>query len=178
VALQRTGGFHKYSDPGRLVAPENASSAMFIEERERFVTGVAAEEKTRREAERSKKAAELLRRREASAQREEDRWKRMEEEKLREEERVRQLQASGTKAKRNKGSVPFDLVTQEYAKTAAGNKLKYEDEMIRYRSAMRAQYLQEKTRGADFDLLTGTDRSLINLPARPTPLPADEEDDD
>lgn len=168
---QRTGGFHKYSDPGSLVAAEDPSSALYVNEQERFVTDVAAEDKARRERDHSRRAAEMLRRREREATREEDRWTRMEEAKRREEERVAEMRRSGSKARRNRGSEPYDLITQEYASDAGGARLKHQDEMTKYRAAMRAQFLQEKARGVDFDILSGDGRSLIDLPDRPLEPP-------
>jgi hypothetical protein len=168
---QRSGGFHKYSDPGKIVAADDASSAMFVSEQERFVTDVALDEKMQRERAYARKAAVILQRREREAEREEERWKRMEEEKAREEERVRELQRKGGKARRNKGSEPYDLVTQAYAADTAGARLRFQDDMTKYRAAMRAQFLQEKARGVDFDILSGSSQPLMQLPGRPLAPP-------
>lgn len=43
--------------------------------------------------------------------------------------------------------------------------------MIRFRAAVRAQHLQAATRGQDFDVITGSDRTLMSLPSPPPPLP-------
>lgn len=144
---------------------------MFVSEQERFVTDVALDEKMQRERAYARNAAAILQRREREAEREEERWKRMEEEKAKEEERVRELQRRGTKARRNKGSEPYDLVTQAYTADAAGARLRYQDDMTKYRAAMRAQFLQEKARGAEFDILSGTAQHLMDLPARPLAPP-------
>lgn len=125
------------------------------------------EDKYRREVAQARRATELLRRREREAEREEDRWRRMEEAKRAEEERVARLRESGTKALRNQPSVPFDIITQHYAETEGGAKLRYSDEMVRFRSAMRAQFLQEKSRGQDFDVVSGVSRGLMALPSKP-----------
>ena len=62
--MQRRGAYHKYTDPGAVIAPDDQHADAFISESERFLTDVAAEEKLRREEYQAKRAQEILRKRE------------------------------------------------------------------------------------------------------------------
>ena len=141
-------------------------------ESERFITDVAGEAKLEREEAAARKAAAILRRREESRQREDLRWKRMDEAKKEEEERVHQMREDGRKAMKNVGSMPYDFVTLEYRAGGEGDRLRYQDDRVRYRAAVRAQHLSAVSSGQRYDPLTGQARPLPSLPNAPKP-PAD-----
>lgn len=133
------GGFERYADPGNVAgSAAGADSAGYMPESERFITDVAGEAKLHREEQAARKAAAILRRREESRQREELRWKRMDEAKKEEEERVRRMREDGGKAAKNVGSMPYDFVTLQYRSGEGGDKLRYQDDRVKYRAAMRA----------------------------------------
>lgn len=153
---QRVGGFERYEDPGSVAgSAAGAASAGYMPESERFITDVAGEAKLQREEAAARKAAAILRRREESRQREELRWKRMDEAKKEEEDRVRRMREDGGKAAKNVGSMPYDFVTLQYRKGEEGERLKYQDDRVKYRAAMRAQHLHALSSGQKYDVLTG-----------------------
>eukprot|EP01138_Halocafeteria_seosinensis_P001110 gb/GECG01001135.1/.p1 GENE.gb/GECG01001135.1/~~gb/GECG01001135.1/.p1 ORF type:complete len:191 (+),score=37.63 gb/GECG01001135.1/:1-573(+) len=167
--LQRRGAYHKYTDPGAVIAPDDQNADAFISESERFLTDVAAEEKLRREERQAKKAQEILRKREENAARDERRWRNMEEEEKKEKERLDKLRQSGTKALSNKKSTPYDPLTLNYDDTDSGRKLKERDEKILQRAAMRARTLEERNRGAGFDIISGEQKGVTRIPNLPDP---------
>merc|ERR1711924_315924 len=90
-------------------------------------------------------------RRDAAALREETRWNRIEQQSAAEKEKWERYRADGGKARRNKGSVPFDLMTLQYKSGAEGQQLQHHDQIVRYRSAQRAQNLQRRMNSAGYN---------------------------
>lgn len=106
-------------------------------------------------------------RRELNALREEDRWARMDRDAKEDEEKWHKLREDGEKARRNKSSVPYNPLTLQYHDTEDGTRLKYSDDLIKYRAAQRAQNLQKKNVSTDYNPITGDDVVRSPEPKRP-----------
>ena len=164
---QRTGGFTKYVDPAGLIGSADPSSAGYMPPSDQFVTDVAAEAKLHRQADAAKRANGLLRRREAVAARDEARWEGMEAAKEAEEQRVARLRENAKAAAANRRSMAYDPLTLKYEDSQAGRALKRQDDQIMYRAALRAQRLQHKGNGAEFNLVNGANQVPLHNPMMP-----------
>jgi hypothetical protein len=153
---ERTGGRFVYADPGHVIAPDDSSSALYLDSRLRFTTDAVTEARVEKDARIAHRASDLLRRREETMVREEERWKRMEAESRAAELRVASLQTDGGKARRNKSGLPFDPVTLNYHASHDGDLLRFQDDSTKFRAALRTQTLQQKGRGVDYNVLTGS----------------------
>ena len=49
---------------------------------------------------------------------------------------------AGIKAKRNASSIPYDMVTLQYHDSLDGERLRYHDDKVRYRAAVRSSNAQ------------------------------------
>lgn len=172
---ERTGGFNKYADPGRLIGSADPSSAGYMAPSDQFITDAAAEAKLQRQAEAAKRAGYLLHRREAAAARDEARWDAMERAKAEEEERVSRLRERASKSAANRRSMAYDPLTLKYEDSEAGQALKARDESVMYRAALRAHRLQDKAHGAGFNVISGGDAPRHTNPMLPTVDPAVQE---
>ena len=106
-------------------------------------------------------------RREATAQREETRWNRLQQQAEDEKAKWERYRQEGLKAKRNKGSTAFDLVTLDYCPGQAGEAQRGQDQVVRYRSALRAQHLHHRMNAAGYNPITGADTPDFVLPEKP-----------
>ena len=103
------------------------------------------------------------------ADREEDRWSKIDSEHTNDEEKWRYLREESDKAKRNVSSVPYDPITLKYNDNQDGLRLRYADDTIRYRAALRAQNLQSRMTADGFNPVTGNALPPPVLPERPVP---------
>ena len=87
-------------------------------------------------------------------EREENRWKKIEGEHETEDQRQEFLRGT-TRAQRNASSVEFNPITLKYNDTQGGHQLKYEDDQIRYRAAVRADRIYTKKHSQKYDMITG-----------------------
>ena len=85
------------------------------------------------------------------------------------EEKWRYLREESDKAKRNVSSVPYDPITLKYNDNQDGLRLRYADDTIRYRAALRAQNLQSRMTADGFNPVTGNALPPPVLPERPVP---------
>ena len=145
---ERRSGFERYAEAGGLTVPDDKTSAMYAADQDRFNTDAAAEEKDARDEAAARRASEIERRRgfysaQAAALREHEaaearRWG----------EETAALQADGGAARRNRTGLPVDPLTQQYAGSAEGERLRAADGRVLARAAQRAQYLSEHASGA------------------------------
>jgi hypothetical protein len=72
------------------------------------------------------------------------------------------------KAKKNSSGVPYNTVTLQYHDGLDGNRLRHNDDLVRYRGALRAKNLLEcgDTR-VSYDILNGANLPPHVPPARP-----------
>lgn len=104
-----------------------------------------------------------------NAAREGERWARIDAAAREEAERWDEIRESGERAKRNKSSVPYNPLTLEYHESADGLKLRYADDLVRYRAAQRAYQLQQKDVSTDYNPISGGSMARPTPPARPPP---------
>ena len=146
------------------------SGAGFLADSDRFTTGgsdIASEFKNEHDHAIMRSEAVRDNRRDAAVGREETRWARIEAHAQSEKEKWERYRADGSKAKRNAGSVPFDLVTLNYVPGQAGAQLRAHDQVVRYRSAARAQNLQHRMNSAGYNPVTGADQPEFVMPPKP-----------
>ena len=100
------------------------------------------------------------------AKAEEERWARIQQEKANEEANWLAERQAGIKAKRNASSVPFDMVTLQYHDSLDGERLRYHDDKVRYRAAVRSSNLLKNGGSrAGYDILTGGDVRGLEKPS-------------
>ena len=139
----------------------------FCDEADRFQTDFAYEEKLKRDGKIAREEAILEAKRLQLAEREEARWSQIDNRQINEDEKWNELRQKGEKAKRNNSSVPYNPITLKYNETADGEKLRYADQAIKYRAAIRAQMLQSRMSADGYNPVTGKEMPLMNLPAAP-----------
>lgn len=105
-------------------------------------------------AESERQAARLLQKREAALARDEARWESMSAAAAAEESRLAQKRASGLAAKKNAPSLPFNSITLQYDSTRDGAALRHQDDLVKYRAALRTHHLYSRANGA-FNPITG-----------------------
>ena len=127
-----------------------------------FATQARRVEKTRLEEQR------ITARRHANALREEERWSAIDKANQKEEQKWEYMRTVGAKAQRNNSSVPYDPITLKYNDTHEGEKLKYTDDMIRYRAGIRSNYLYQHSAGDGYNPLTGAETVGPKIPPKPT----------
>jgi hypothetical protein len=160
---ERRSGFERYAEAGGLTVPDDKTSAMYAADQDRFNTDAAAEEKDARDEAAARRASEIERRRgfyagQAAALREHE-----EAEARRWVEETAALQADGGAARRNRAGQPVDLLTQQYAGGAEGERLRAADGRVLARAAQRAQYLAEHSSGAaTFNILSNAQHSAAS----------------
>ncbi len=155
----------KYINYGRGIASAAEGTVAHISEQDRFFTDFAAEEKKRRELAILTKQEQLDRKRYEWASAEENRWKQIEQEYAAEE--AKQAIKMNRGAPRNMSSVPYNPLTLQYEESEAGDKLRYTDDQIRFRAALRAERLRSHETKHGFNPITGQETERINLPPEP-----------
>ena len=100
-----------------------------------------------------------------TAQRDLDRWNQMVDKTKVEEEYYQQLRDDGSKARKNRSTVAYDILTLQYNQDEVGIQQKYDDDMVRYRAAMRSNALVIKgdSRVA-YNIISGDSRSPLKHP--------------
>lgn len=99
------------------------------------------------------------------------RWHREEAGYAKEIKRIETLKARN-KGKTNVESVSYNTITLQYKDDFGGQKLKFEDDSVRYRAALRAKFLYSKGHRQDYDVITGQEiqvESIVTLPEKPVP---------
>jgi hypothetical protein len=120
-----------------LVLQPNAAG--FLADADRFHSDTAGEEFLERKAKFERKQQIYNNTRERRAENEETRWSKIEESKEVEERYWAGQRESGVKAMKNKSCVPYDPLTLQYNDSHDGEKLRYADDMVRYRANIRAE---------------------------------------
>jgi len=161
---QRRECFYHY-EPNSLTPPPDSLS--HIAESDRFETNAAAAEKASRNAVLMRKEQVLHAKRIARTHTEEERWRVVEAEHEAELARHEAMAREGTFCKSNKTSMPYDPITLQYGEGKDGQCLRYSDESLRYRAAMRAANLQQRTNVAGFNPITGEETARVPVPEKP-----------
>lgn len=93
----------------------------------------------------------------------------LQDEARRDADAARRLQERNV-ARNNTSSVDYNPITLRYNDTTEGAELKFQDDCVRYRGAMRARNLYEKKSCQAFNIITGEDSnadSIVPVPERP-----------
>ena len=152
-------------------------AAGYMPNSNRFICGgfdIAEEEKLQRTGAVERRFQTLEHRRDVNADREEIRWEKIDTKAVADKEKWDRYRDHGGKARRNKKSVPFDLVSLSYEKTGDGDRLRANDNVVRYRAAQRAENLQGRSNSAGFNPVTGADNKKLQMPDKPAILRANE----
>ncbi|CEL96000.1 unnamed protein product [Vitrella brassicaformis CCMP3155] len=169
----RTGGFHRYEDPGNLIQPikDDPKNPTLPNPIDRFVrtAEVAELEREDRKREQGKRDQFHENRRMSRESREEQRWRRMEEREECDKQRVQNLQMYSQKAFKNRSGAPFDIVTLRYDQSEEGRRLQHADLMAQYREKVRATNLAYRNH-AGFNPILGEQTFLMAMPEKP-PVP-------
>lgn len=158
---ERRFGYDRYAESGGLTVPDDKTSAMYAADQDRFNTDAAAEEKDARDEAQVKRASEIERRREFYSGQQARLAAHEEAEARRWVEETAALQADGGAARRNRGGLPVNILTQQYAGGAEGEQLRAADSRVLARAAQRAQFLGEHATGAPFNILSNTQHAGV-----------------
>jgi len=161
----RKEGFFHYEEGG--VTPPQESIG-YISEADRFITDIAAVNKVEADAAFAKRQAMYQNRRLNNAFQEEERWRTIEMRHQIEHQRLEDTRHDVSYARSNKTSMPYNPINLRYDHGIDGERLRYSDESMRYRGALRAEHLQRRGAGTPFDPITGTPVVPVRVPERPS----------
>jgi len=161
----RRENFCHYEESGVTPPPDSLG---YISEADRFVTDVAAVEKGIRDAAIAKKESIVHTKRVNRADREEKRWRTIEMEHEMDQRRQEELRLEGAFSKSNKTSMPYNPINLQYGDGRDGQCLRYSDEALTYRSALRAQHLQQRQNNG-YNPITGAPSLPVVVPSQPQP---------
>ena len=142
--------------------------AGYIANSDRFHTDTTGEFRQEREHQYEKRTNAAEFRRNKAATREADKYAAAEAKDLADESKFRQWREDGSKARKNTSNMAYDITTLEYDQNVNGEQQKYNDDMVRYRSAVRTNNIVAKgdTR-VPYNILNGNHQE-----PRPVPVPA------
>lgn len=161
----RKGSYFQYEDVS-MTQPEG--SLGYISEADRFVTDVAAEVKNERDAAIAKKEQMNYNKRVQRAEVEAQRWKDVEAEFEFDAQREEYSREHGLHSRSNRTSMPYNPINLQYDDNQDGQRLRYSDDTLKYRGALRAEHLQHRMNGArGFNPLTGQPVAPVVVPPRP-----------
>lgn len=167
---QRTTNFVRYR-PDEIDQPFKVPefSVGFMADADRFHTDVAGDFKKLKEQRIVHNQQVDEYKRTQHIQRESNRWAAMEQKEQKEDAYWEALRADSNnpKVRRNLPSVPYDLVTMQYNDNQDGQRLKYQDDLVKHRAVLRAESLRSRMNGA-FNPLTGDALQPLRVPAPPT----------
>mmetsp|Transcript_28613 Transcript_28613/g.73388 ORF Transcript_28613/g.73388 Transcript_28613/m.73388 type:complete len:212 (+) Transcript_28613:35-670(+) len=147
--------------------PKGPDSLSYITEAERFVTDAAALNKADRDAAVNRKAEIDYNKRIIKAENEERRWRTIEVHHQIEQDRMKAARESASFARSNKTSMPYNPINLRYDDGNDGDRLRYSDESLRYRGALRAEHLQRRATSTGYDPITGAPISRVHVPSAP-----------
>ncbi|KAL1523442.1 hypothetical protein AB1Y20_018382 [Prymnesium parvum] len=157
--------FCRYEEGG---IEQPADSLGYIPEADRFTTDIAAAEKHERDHAIARQQQIQYNKRVNRAEAEEQRWRTLEIQHQMETQRMANMRDHGTAARSNKSSMPYNPISLRYDDGSDGDRLRYADESLRYRSALRADHLQQRMTSTGFNPITGEAYNKVPIPAAPT----------
>ena len=149
-----------------LTEPD-AQSVGYIADAERFVTDVAGVNKAERDAEVSKREQMFYAKRMGRAEVEQERWRTIETQHQVEQQRLAEMRENHAFARSNKTSMPYNPINLQYDEGADGARLRYSDESLRHRGALRAENLQKRTTSTGYNPITGAPIEPVHVPEAP-----------
>ena len=155
----------QYTNLGKLTEPEHGT-LQHCDDSARFQTDCAGEYKLAREQSLQQRKSQMDEKRAALIEKEEVRWSEIDESQLSEQQKWERIRELGERNRRNTSSVPYDPITLGYHDNKDGDQLRHNDNMVRYRSAMRAQQLRSRNT-CGFDPITGVPGKHLSRPEKP-----------
>ena len=162
--MQRREKYFHYQEGG---VEQSKSSLGYINEADRFVTDAPALNKQERDASVNRKAQIDYNKRAIRAQKEEERWGLIEVAHQIEQQRVAEMRENASYARSNKTSMPYNPINLKYDDGSDGARLRFSDESLRYRGALRAEHLQRRSTSTGYDPITGTAIERVHVPEAP-----------
>lgn len=146
------------------------NAAGYINDSDRFHSDTAGEEYHARQQKVADKQAYYDRVRDMRNMSEDQRWNAIAGSQDAEAAYWQQAREDGAKALKNKSCVPYDTMSLEYNKDIDGDRLKYEDDKVKYRTQLRATNLERSgdTR-TGYNILSGEDKDNMKMPVEPQP---------
>ena len=164
---QRREGYCVYEE-NSMMNP-SAQSLSYITEADRFVTDAAAVNKAERDDAVAKREQMFYNRRINRAENEQQRWRTIEMQHQIEQKRLEEMRDNQAFARSNKTSMPYNPINLRYDDGHDGDRLRYSDESLRYRGALRAQHLQMRMTSNGYNPITGTPLDRVHVPEAPRP---------
>merc|ERR550514_1759498 len=101
------------------------------------------------------------------AEREEERWRTIEVRHQIEQKRLDEMRENYSYARSNKTSMPYNPINLRYDDGSDGDRLRYSDESMRYRGALRAEHLQRRMTSTGYNPITGAPIERVHVPDAP-----------
>ena len=139
----------------------------YISEADRFITDIAGVNKAEREVEIEKREQMYYNRRVQNTEQEEERWRTIEVKHQIEQKRLEEMRENYSYARSNKTSMPYNPINLQYDNGADGDRLRFSDESLRYRGAMRAEHLQRRGASTPHNPITGAPIERVHIPEAP-----------
>lgn len=155
----------QYTNLGKLTEPESGT-LQHCTDSERFQTDCAGFYKQARDSSLQTRKSQMDYKRAALIDKEEVRWGNIDESQMNEQEKWEHIRELGERNRRNTSSVPYDPITLGYHDNDDGDKLRHNDDLIRWRAAMRAQQLRSRNT-CGFDPITGKPGGFLGTPEKP-----------
>lgn len=133
------------------------------------MTDIAAVGKAERDMAYAKKEQMFHDRRMGRADSEEERWKNIESQHTLEQARLEEMRDNHSHARSNKTSMPYNPINLRYDDGMDGERLRYSDESLRYRGALRAEHLQRRMTSTGYNPITGDSIERVHVPQPPDP---------
>lgn len=103
------------------------------------------------------------------AENEEQRWRTIEMQHQTEQQHMDRMRENNSFARSNKTSMPYNPISLKYDDGHDGERLRYSDESLRYRGALRAEHLQRRMTSTGYDPITGEPIQRVFVPQAPIP---------
>merc|ERR1719152_751686 len=103
------------------------------------------------------------------ADNEEERWRTIEVKHQIEQKRLEEMRENYSYARSNKTSMPYNPINLRYDEGQDGDRLRFSDESLRYRGALRAEHLQRRGASTPHNPITGAPITKVHVPQPPHP---------
>jgi len=154
----------RYEEGGVDQPPDSLG---YIPEADRFITDIAVVEKAERDAAFAKKQQQQYSKRMQRAETEDQRWRTIEVQHQLEATRLSDMRDNSTFARSNKTSMPYNPINLRYDDGHDGDRLRFSDESLRYRGALRAEHLQQRMTSTGYNPITGEVIQKVTVPDAP-----------
>ena len=141
----------------------------YIADSDRFVTDAAGLFKAERDQAFAKKERQYYQKRVDKATAEEQRWRTIEMQHQIEQKRMDEMRENFSYARSNKTSMPYNPINLRYDDGNDGDRLRFSDESLRYRGALRAEHLQRRATSTGYNPITGEAMKPVHVPEPPAP---------